>query len=37
MEHPGFADLPDEYICPLCEAPKSEYKKVDMTELTKGN
>jgi rubredoxin len=25
----AFADLPDDWVCPECGAPKSEFKKVE--------
>ena len=26
---PGFEDLPAEFICPLCRAPKEEFEVVE--------
>ncbi len=25
----AFADLPDDWVCPVCGAPKSEFSKVE--------
>jgi rubredoxin len=27
----SFEDLPDDWVCPLCGAPKSEFEKVDVS------
>lgn len=25
----AFDDLPDDWLCPLCQAPKKRFKKID--------